>query len=246
MEPEGSLPCSQGPASGPFPEPVESIRQPPTLYLLRFILVSSSLLDLDLPSGLHFRFSNRNTTLILPLYIGRIITNRRVKLRVWLGNAQHHPWLRNSKANHQPVILCLQFFSYMKGVILVNFTPKGPDLVPRDFHMFGPMKEALWGRRFSSDEEVIGSQDATNFFSLTEFKKKNCETLEPVRLSRRGLRWKVILVSFLYIYNKCAFFKSPVTFWLTFVKRYRNSFHCSSHTVVNVRWFKIRPLLGHF
>jgi len=25
------------------------------------------------------------------------------------------------------------------------------------FHMFGPMKEALRGRRFSSDEEVIGT-----------------------------------------------------------------------------------------
>jgi hypothetical protein len=42
------------------------------------------------------------------------------------------------------------------GVILVHFTSKGSDLVPRDFRMFSPMKEALRGRRFSSDEEVIG------------------------------------------------------------------------------------------
>jgi hypothetical protein len=42
--------------------------------------------------------------------------------------------------------------------------------------MFGPMKEALRGRRFSSDEEVIGSvqnwlkTQSKNVF-LTEFKK---------------------------------------------------------------------------
>jgi hypothetical protein len=48
-----------------------------------------------------------------------------VKLRVWLGNARHHPWLRNSKVNHQPVRLCLHFFGGMEGTILVHFTPKG-------------------------------------------------------------------------------------------------------------------------
>jgi predicted membrane metal-binding protein len=48
--------------------------------------------------------------------------------------------------------------------------------------------------------------------------KQTCKTLEPVRWSRGGLHWKVILVSFLYIYNKCAFFKSLFTFWLTLVK----------------------------
>jgi hypothetical protein len=34
---------------------------------------------------------------------------------------------------------------------------------------------------------------------------KTCETLKSVRWNRVGLRWKVILDSFLYIYNKCAF-----------------------------------------
>jgi hypothetical protein len=44
----------------------------------------------------------------------------------------------------------------MEGEILVHFTPKGPDFAPRNFRMFGPMKAALRGRRFSSDEEIIG------------------------------------------------------------------------------------------
>jgi hypothetical protein len=46
-----------------------------------------------------------------------------------------------------------------------------------DFHVFGPMKEALRGRRFSSDEEVTGAvqnwlkTQPKNFFFLTELKK---------------------------------------------------------------------------
>jgi hypothetical protein len=32
MEPEGSLPCSQGPATSPYPEPDESSQQFPTLF----------------------------------------------------------------------------------------------------------------------------------------------------------------------------------------------------------------------
>jgi hypothetical protein len=35
------------------------------------------------------------------------------------------------------------------------------------------------------------------------------ETLESVRWSRGELRWKIILLSFLYIYNTCA-----LIFWL--------------------------------
>jgi hypothetical protein len=37
----------------------------------------------------------------------------------------------------------------MEGAIFIHFTPKGPYLAPSDFHMFGPMKEDLRGRRFS-------------------------------------------------------------------------------------------------
>jgi hypothetical protein len=33
MEPEGSLPCSQGPSTGPYPEPDQSSPYHPTLFL---------------------------------------------------------------------------------------------------------------------------------------------------------------------------------------------------------------------
>ena len=32
--------------------------------------------------------------------------------------------------------------------------PYSPDLVPSEYHLFGLLKEALRGRRFTSDEEV--------------------------------------------------------------------------------------------
>jgi hypothetical protein len=75
--------------------------------------------------------------------------------------------------------IMLTFSWDMEGVILIRFTPKGPDLATSDFHMFDPMKEALRGRRFSSDEEVMGAvqnwlktQPKQNLFS-DGIKKKN-------------------------------------------------------------------------
>jgi histone-lysine N-methyltransferase SETMAR len=62
------------------------------------------------------------------------------------------------------------------GFELMEHPPYSTDLAPSDFHMFGPMKEALRGRTFSSDEETShwrgakSVKDATLF--LTEFKKK--------------------------------------------------------------------------
>jgi hypothetical protein len=80
----------------------------------------------------------------------------------------------------------------MKGAVSVHFTPKCPDLSPSDFHTFGPMKETLRGRKFSSDKEVIGAvkklvKDATKIFFPTEFKRKTCEKAELVNISGGGL-----------------------------------------------------------
>jgi hypothetical protein len=80
---------------------------------------------------------------------GCINKNRRVKMRVWLGNARHHPWLRNSEVNQLSAgRIMLPLSRDMKVAILVHLTPNGPDLSPSDFHIFAPIKEALRGRRF--------------------------------------------------------------------------------------------------
>jgi hypothetical protein len=50
MEPEGSLPCSQEPSTGPYPEPDQS--NPSQPISLRSILLLSRYLRLGLPSGL--------------------------------------------------------------------------------------------------------------------------------------------------------------------------------------------------
>jgi hypothetical protein len=43
------------------------------------------------------------------------------------------------------------------GFELMEHPPCSPDPAPKDFPMFGPMENALRGRRFSSDKEVIGA-----------------------------------------------------------------------------------------
>jgi hypothetical protein len=78
--------------------------------------------------------------------------------------------------------IILAVFSDMESAILVHFTSKGPDFAPSDFHMFGPVKDIIRGRRFSSDEDVIGAvlnwlRRNEKTFSLAE----TYEMLEPVR-----------------------------------------------------------------
>ena len=41
------------------------------------------------------------------------------------------------------------------GWTVLHNTPYSPDLAPSDFHLFGPLKDALRGTRFDDDESVI-------------------------------------------------------------------------------------------
>jgi hypothetical protein len=52
MEPEGSIPCSQEPSTGPHPEPYQSNPHHPILSVLRSILILFTHLRLGLRSGL--------------------------------------------------------------------------------------------------------------------------------------------------------------------------------------------------
>jgi hypothetical protein len=52
---------------------------------------------------------------------------------------------------------------------MTEHPPYSPDIAPSDFHVFGPMKEALTGRRFSSAEEVSG--EVQNWLKTQQKKK---------------------------------------------------------------------------
>jgi hypothetical protein len=50
------------------------------------------------------------------------------------------PMAKKFKSHLSVCKIILTLFWNMEGAILVYFTPKGPDLAPSDFHMFGPMR----------------------------------------------------------------------------------------------------------
>jgi hypothetical protein len=66
MEPEGSLPCSQEPATGHYPELHASSPHLSILFLLKSILILSSHLRLGLPNGL---FPSGRPTKILYVFL---------------------------------------------------------------------------------------------------------------------------------------------------------------------------------
>jgi len=41
------------------------------------------------------------------------------------------------------------------GCILLSHPPCNPDVAPSDFHLFGPLNDALRGTKFEDDESVI-------------------------------------------------------------------------------------------
>jgi hypothetical protein len=41
---------------------------------------------------------------------------------------------------------------------VLKHSPYSPDLQPSDFHLFGPMKEQLWGQKFADDKVMEAVQ----------------------------------------------------------------------------------------
>ncbi|PNF22656.1 hypothetical protein B7P43_G07101 [Cryptotermes secundus] len=59
------------------------------------------------------------------------------------------------------------------GFEVLEHPAYSPDLAPSDCHLFGPLKDALRGRRFSTDEEAVQKRlrDQTNSFFLEGIRK---------------------------------------------------------------------------
>jgi hypothetical protein len=118
-------------------------------------------------------------------FLERIVTTDEIWVHHYEpeSKAQSMAWKRPTspvakKFRNQPSAgkIMRPLFWDMEGVILIRFTPKDANLAPSDFHMFGPMKEALRGRKFSSDEVIGALQNCLKmqpetFFS-DEIKKK--------------------------------------------------------------------------
>ena len=73
-----------------------------------------------------------------------------------------------------------------------------PSLTPSDYHLFAPLKEALRGRWFTSDQELkeavhacLAAQPKTFFFWGH---KAACAMMEEVHWKARGLCWKMMLL----------------------------------------------------
>jgi hypothetical protein len=140
--------------------------------------------------------------------VGCIITNRRVKIIVWLGNVRHHPWLRNSKVNHQPLKLCSQFFGMWKVWFWFISLHRVKPLTVRTTVI---CYERNWNPGSKNWHGAKLVKDATKkLFFLAELKKMwNAGT---GALKSRGITLKSN-ISFVSVH----FSKSPCTFWLTFV-----------------------------
>ena len=68
---------------------------------------------------------------------------------------------------------------------MIPHPPYSPDLAPSDYYLFGPMKEALWGNRYGSENNV--KTDVLNWFRH-----------QPAEFYNTGIhalvhRWTVVL-----------------------------------------------------
>jgi hypothetical protein len=84
----------------------------------------------------------------------------------------------------------------MESAILVHVTPKDETVNSQDY--CDVLYERNWARdlKIGAVKNWLKTQPKTFFLTVL---KETYETLEPVRWSREGLHWQVILVSFLYI-----------------------------------------------
>jgi hypothetical protein len=63
------------------------------------------------------------------------------KAQIMAWKRQTSPVAKKFKSQPSAGKIMLTCFGDMEGEILVHFNPRSPDLTPRNFHMFGPMKE---------------------------------------------------------------------------------------------------------
>ena len=81
--------------------------------------------------------------------------------------------------------------------------PYSPDLAPSDYHLFGPLKEALRGRRFTSDQELkeavhawLAAQKKKNFLRT---ERSLCNDGRSALKSKETMLKNDVIISFLFL-----------------------------------------------
>ena len=101
------------------------------------------------------------------MLIGRLEPEIRSKRR---GQLSKGTVLLHGNACPHTAEYTVETLQKLKSEVLAH-PPYSPDLAPPDYHLFGPLKEALSGRRFTSDQELkeavhvwLAAQPKTFFF----------------------------------------------------------------------------------
>ena len=69
---------------------------------------------------------------------------------------------------------------------ILQHPPCSPDLAPSDFHLFGPLKEALGGKMFCSNEEVIEA--------VREWVRQQPKNFVSEGIRKLPKRWRLCIV----------------------------------------------------
>ena len=99
------------------------------------------------------RGSTMNSACYCEMLSDRLKTEIRSKCR---GQLSKGIVLLHDNARPHTAARTVEAFQKPKFEALAH-PPYSPDLAPSDYRLFGPIKEALWGRRFTSDQELNGS-----------------------------------------------------------------------------------------
>jgi histone-lysine N-methyltransferase SETMAR len=66
------------------------------------------------------------------------------------------------------------------------YPPYSPDIAPSDFHVFGPLKEAMGGKSFRNDEEVQQAVHELLHSQLNDFFSRGIHVLPNTCMERNG------------------------------------------------------------
>jgi histone-lysine N-methyltransferase SETMAR len=95
------------------------------------------------------------------------------------------------------------------GRTVLPHSPYSPDLAPSDFVPFGLLKDALWGRRFADDNELIHRVRE----QLRRFSKEFYATV----IERLTQRWKSVLIMETLWKNDLNFVKDVHMIYVNFI-----------------------------